>query len=534
MTSKRSIARWTAATMLTAVALSACSSGGTNATAEAAGDPVPGGTLVFGTAADPICVDPNQTDLTATRDILRQVADSLVDADPDTGEIVPWLATSWEVNDNATVFDFTLREDVTFSNGEVFDANAVKAFLDGIRDLGGRAVNASSYIEGYVGTEVLAPNQARVTFTVPNASFLQALSTVNMGVLAPSTYQVAPEQRCLGEITASGAFVLDHYTPTQEVVLTKRTGYAWPSGNAEHDGEAYLDRIEFRVIPEASVRVGSLRSGDVQMIDTVPVQDEENLGASGLGLLTTNRPGTVFELLTNNSHPILADKSVRQAIQYGLDLEEYKATILLPRNNVATSILSSTTPFYTDFSEYIRYAPDEAVELLEQAGWTPGPDGIRVKDGQRLSLTILNGHSGGTSQYELVAQQLARIGVEIKIQNVSRAEMLAAVDSGDYEFVPYGFTRADPAALTMHFSTKRNNPLRLPPSELETYLDEQAAAPVAEDRQAAVDKAAEYIVANNLVILLNEQSTAYAYNGVAGADWAPGGQLSLFDAWVQD
>lgn len=534
MKRKRGIGRLTAALMLSAVAVSACSGGGTKATTEATGDPVPGGTLIFGTAADPICVDPNQTDLTATRDILRQVADSLVDADPETGEIVPWLATAWEVNDNATVFDFTLRTDVTFSNGEVFDAAAVKTFIDGIRDLGGRAVNASSYLGGYVGTEVVAPDRARVTFDTPNASFLQALSTVNMAVLSPSTYQVAPEQRCLGDISASGAFVLDHYTPTQEVVLTKRAGYAWPTGNAEHDGEAYLDRVEFRVIPEASVRVGSLRSGDVDMIDTVPIQDEENLDASGFGLLTTNRPGTVSEYLTNNSSPILQDESVRRAIQLGIDLEEYKETILFPRNNVATSILSSTTPFYTDFSEYIRYDPDESVKLLDAAGWKPGADGIREKDGQRLSLTIVNGQTGGTAQHELVAQHLARIGVELKIKNVSRAEMLAALDTGDYDFVPYGFTRADPAALTMHFSTKRNNPLRLQPTELETYLDEQAASPVAADRQAAVDKAAEYIVEHALVILLAEQSTAYAYDGVQGAAWAPGGQLSLFDAWIQD
>ncbi len=243
MTSTRSIARWTAAVMLTAGALSACSSGGANATAEAAGDPAPGGTLVFGTAADPICVDPNQTDLTATRDILRQVADSLVDADPDTGEIVPWLATSWKVNDNATVFDFTLREDVTFSNGEVFDANAVKAFLDGIRDLGGRAVNASSYIEGYVGTEVVTPNQARVTFTVPNASFLQALSTVNMGVLAPSTYQVAPEQRCLGRSPPP--------VPSFSTTTPPRRKWCLPSGPAMH-GPAATPTTTARPISTAS------------------------------------------------------------------------------------------------------------------------------------------------------------------------------------------------------------------------------------------------------------------------------------------
>ncbi|MFD1811420.1 ABC transporter substrate-binding protein [Rhodococcus gannanensis] len=534
MSAIRRPGRWLATTALAAVVLSACSSGSASTDVSAAGDPVSGGTLVYGTSADPICVDPNQTDLTATRDMVRQVADSLVDADPETGEIVPWLATSWVVNDNATAFDFTLRSGVTFSNGEAFDAAAVKSYLDGVRDLGGRAVNASSYLEGYVGTEVTGTDQVRVTFDVPNASFLQALSTVNMGILSPSTYRLPPEQRCLGQIVGTGAFVLDHYTPTQEVVLTKRAGYDWPSANAAHTGEAYLDSVVFRVIPEASVRVGSLRSGDVDIINQVPTQDEENLEASGFGLLTTNNPGTVSEYLTNNASPVLKDEAVRKAIQLGIDREEYKATILLPRNNVATSILSSTTPYYTDFSEYIRYAPDEAEKLLDDAGWKVGSDGIRAKDGQRLSVTLVNGQSGGTAAYELVAQHLQRIGVELVIKNVSRAEMLAALDTGDYDFVPYGFTRADPAALTMHFSTKRNNPLHLQPSELETYLDAQAAAPVAADRQAAVDKAAEYILEHALVIVLAEQSIAHAHDStVHGVAWEPGAQISLYDTWIQ-
>ncbi|MFC9839587.1 ABC transporter substrate-binding protein [Rhodococcus sp. NPDC127530] len=535
MDRKRRIERWAAVPVLAALTLSGCSSGGATYSAEAAGDPVAGGTLVVGTATDPICVDPNQTDLTPTRDILRQVGDSLVDADPQTGEIVPWLATTWEINDNATVFDFTLRQNVTFSNGEVFDGAAVKAYLDGVKALGGRAVNASSYLEGYAGTEVVAPDKVRVTFGVPNASFLQALSTVNMAVLSPSTYQLAPEQRCLGQIVGTGAFLLDHYTPTQEVVLTKRVGYGWPSGNANHTGEAYLDRVEFRVIPEASVRVGSLRSGDVDLVNSVPTQDEENLEASGFGLLATNNPGTVTEYLTNNASPVLSDEAVRRAIQLGIDREEYKSTILLPRNNVATSILSSTTPYYTDFSELVRYDPEESARILDQAGWRVGADGIREKDGQRLTVTLVNGQSGSTAPYELVAQQLQRIGVELIINNVSRAEMLAALDSGNYDFVPYGFTRADPAALTMHFSTKRNNPLHLQPSELETYLDAQAAAARPEDRQVAVDNAARYILEHALVIVIAEQSVAHAHAAnVHGVAFEPGVQLSLYDAWIQD
>lgn len=495
-----------------------------------------GGSIVYGIAGDPICVDPNQTDLTASRDILRQVADSVVDADPDTGEIVPWLATAWEVNDDATQFDFTLRTDVTFSDGEAFDATAFKTFLDGVDALGGKAINASSYLDGYAGTEVVAADHARVTFSAPHASFLQELSTVNLAVLAPATYtSTSAEDRCLGKIIGSGAYTLDSFTPAQEVVLSARDDYDWPSANAEHEGRAYLDQITFRVVPEAGVRSGGLSSGDLDGINSVARQDELALSDAGFTVLSTNNPGTVSEYLTNNSSPVLKDPAVRKAIQIGIDRQQIKDTLLLPRNNIATSILSSTTPYYTDFSQYIYTDTDEAKKLLDDAGWVPGADGIRAKDGLRLSVNVVNGQSGGTDREELVAQQLAQIGVELTITNVSRAEMLAALDSGDYDFVPYGFTRADPAALTMHFSTLRNNPLHLQPSVLDDYLAQQAAATDPAARQEAVDDAAEYILKNNLVIVFTEQSSVHTLNpALKDVHWEPGAQLTFYDAWLDE
>lgn len=498
------------------------------------GEPSPGGSIIYGVSADPICVDPNQTDLTATRDIARTFADSVVNADPHTGEIVPWLATEWQVNENATVFDFTFREGVTFSNGEVFDAAAFKTFLDGIKGLGGRAVNASTYIEGYAGTEVTGELTAQVTFTQPNASFLQALSTVNMGVLSPSTYtSTSPEERCLGKVIGSGPFVLDSFIPAQEVVVSKRSGYAWPSANDTHEGEAYLDSITFRVVPEAGQRAGGLRSNTLHGINSVPAQDEPSLESQGFTLFTANNPGTVSEYLTNNSSPTLKDPAVRKAIQLGINNAEARDTLLLPRYNLATSILSSTTPYYTDFSEFLYFDPEEARQILDAAGWTVGSDGIREKDGVRLSVEVVNGQSGPTTAHELRAQQLAEIGVELTIKQVSRAEMLAALDSGDYDFVPYGFTRADPAALNMHFTTKRNNPLHLEPSILDEHLKRADAAADQASRQAAVDDAARYILEHNLVIVFNEQTIAHALSPqLQGLRWEPGVQISFYGAWL--
>lgn len=507
----------------------------TNGETTPAGEPRSGGSIIYGISADPICVDPNQTDLTASRDIARTFAASTLSADPETGEIAPWLATEWTVNEDATEFEFTFREDVTFSNGEAFDAEAFKTFLDGIDDLGGRAINASTYIDGYVGTEVLDDYRASVTFDVPNASFLQALSTVNMAVLAPSTYTgTSPEERCLGDLSGAGPFVLDSFVPAQEVVVKKREGYNWPTQFDAHEGDAYLDEITFRVVPESTQRAGGLRSGTLDGINSVASQDEPVLESEGYTLATANNPGTVSQYLTNNSSPTLSDPAVRKAIQLGINNEEYRDTLLLPRFNLATSVLSSTTPHYTDFSQYLYFDPEEARQILDDAGWVEGADGIRVKDGVRLSVEVVDGQSGSAAPHELRAQQLADIGVELTIKPVSRAEMLASLDTGDYDFVPYGFTRADPAALNMHFTSKRNNPLHLEPSVLDEHLEAADAASDPADRQVAVDQAVEYILENNIVIVFNEQAQAHAFSpDLHGIRWEPGVQLSFYDAWLE-
>ncbi len=516
-----------------ALVLSGCSDEGSSESG-GSGTPSSGGEITYATSADPICVDPNQTDLTASRDIARTFAASTLQADPETGEILPWLATEWSSNDDATEFSFTFRDDVTFSDGDVFDATAFQTFLDGVVALGGKAVNASTYLEGYEGTTVVDDTHATVSFSAPNASFLQALTTVNLAVLSPSTYaETTPEERCLGELAGAGPFVLESFTPAQSVEVTKRDGYDWPSGLDQHEGEAYLDKITFLVVTEAGQRVGGLQSDSVQGFNQVAPQDEPALEEAGFQLLTANNPGTVSEYLTNNSGPVLSDPAVREAIQLGIDNEEYRDTLLLPRINLATSILSSTTPHYTDFSEYLQHDPAEAERVLDEAGWEPGSDGIRVKDGQRLTVEVLNGQSDGNTAHELRAQQLEKIGVELTIREVSRAEMLAALDSGEYDFVPYGFTRADAAALNMHFTTKRNNPLHLEPSVLDDHLAAADAAADPDDRQQAVDQAVEHILSNHLVIVFTEQSIAHAFSPqVKDVSWQPGVQISFYDAWL--
>ena len=110
---------------------------------------MPGGRYVHALEADPLgCLDPAQQRYHVALNITRQLSDSLVDQDPETGEIVPWLAKSWDVSTDATTFTFHLVDGATFSDGAPIDAAAVKANFDRIAALGPKAIGAVRLVRG--------------------------------------------------------------------------------------------------------------------------------------------------------------------------------------------------------------------------------------------------------------------------------------------------------------------------------------------------------------------------------------------------
>ena len=202
-----------------------------------------GGTLRYGLQADPQCLDPRQGGLTVSLTVTRSVVDSLLDPDPETGEIAPWLAESWEVNEDASAFTFHLRDDVTFSDGEKLTAELVKKNFDSVAELGPLAGLPLQYLTGYEGTEVVDEHTATVTFAAPNAQFLQAASSMSLGLLSSESLDKTPEELCTGQYAASGPFTIESYEPSTSVAIVRREGYDWAPARAAHTGDAYLDRV---------------------------------------------------------------------------------------------------------------------------------------------------------------------------------------------------------------------------------------------------------------------------------------------------
>ncbi|WP_163550244.1 ABC transporter substrate-binding protein [Candidatus Frankia nodulisporulans] len=439
-----------------AVTLAACGSGGGSGS-DAAGSggsqgdkPVSGGRLKLAFWNDlQGCIDPNQVYWIESRSLDRNIADSLTDQDPKTGKIVPWLATSWTVNPQATEFTFKLRTDATFSDGTKLDAAAVKTTFDGLKELGPRSILGVTYLAGYTSTTVVDPATVKVDFAKPNAAFLQATSTTTLAILSPATYKETPEARCAGKVIGSGAFTLDSYTTAKSAKLTRRAGYAWPSSLVANKGEAHLQGIDVSYISEDSVRVGSLTGGSIDIAwprQPISEADQQVIKASGATIETRALPG-ISGLLTPNitgGRP-LADLAVRKAVLKALDLSSYAKTLFWDDYPAAKSPLTSSTPYFTDESAKLTHDPSGAAKLLDGAGWTLGSDGYRHKDGKKLSLTYLSPAPSPGDQ--LIQDQLKKVGVDLQIKVVTQAQYTPLANAGEYDLAGTYLTRADPSVL---------------------------------------------------------------------------------------
>ncbi|KUN76050.1 ABC transporter substrate-binding protein [Streptomyces griseoruber] len=528
--------RWAALTALvtTGVLLTACGSN-TDNSGSGDGPAKSGGTLTFAVGSDAGCVDPQQVGSNDTIYSVRQLVDSLTDQDPKTGKIVPWLAKSWDISSDTTTFTFHLRSGVTFSDGSKLTAQVVKDNFDAVPKLGALGTLAQGYLSGVTSTTVVDPLTVKVTFAQPNAQFLQATSTHSLGIESSASVKRTPQQKCSDGVIGSGPFVLKQYVQNQSITLARRTGYAWGSSRWSKKGEAYLDKLVFKVVPEAGVRAGSLQSGQVDAIGSVGRANEAALKGGQVTLQRRANPGVVFGLGLNNSRPELKDARVRQAILFAIDRQQIADTVFPTGTRAATSVLAHTTPDYTDLSSDLSLDAAKAKSLLDAAGWKAGSDGVRTKDGKKLSLTIDWIPNSATNQpaLELIQQQLKAVGVQVTLKQLQITQLAPTLQSGDYDVAWGNITRADPDILRSNFSTRLANFYRVPAGSLDTALSAQAATTDAAKRKQLVGEAQQLIVQNAYYVPVVELQTQLGVSKkVHGLAFDASSRIQLHDTWI--
>ncbi|WP_051389345.1 ABC transporter substrate-binding protein [Arthrobacter sp. 35W] len=510
------------AALLAGGALASCSTGETAATG------TPAENVVFALKEDPGCMDPQQVTLTTALNVSRQLTDSLLDQDPATGELKPWLATKWEPNADLTKFTFTLRDGVTFSDGTAMTADVAKANLDALFALGAKASLASQLLAGYTGTDVADASSFTVNFSAPNAQFLQGSSTTTLGMLSLATTAATAEARCQ-TVVGSGPFVLDSYTKNDSVEISKRAGYNWGSELREHTGEALTAHVSFPIILENSVRTGGLASGEFDVIQDLPYADESRFTAGEYHLYAAANPGIPNSLVANTSAGVLADTNVRQAIMMGLDRNEINTLAGSASGKAPTSALTSTTSGYVSQADAMKFNADGAKAKLESAGWAMGSDGFYAKDGQKLTVTVTAFYAQDV--LEAAQMQLKKIGVDLQLKMVTAGDFFGAVAKKDYEFLGAALTRTDPDVLRVALSAKSKAAWAVVADrELEELLAAQASTADTAKRQEIVAKIQKRTIDQAYVIPTLETVQLHASSAkVTGIEFDSASRVNLFD-----
>ncbi len=455
--------------------------------------------------------------------VVANIADRLLYQDPDTLELSPWIATSLpEVNEDATEYTFHIRTDVTYSDGTPLTAeNVVRNFdLYGLGD-SERMLTSSEQITNYERGEVIDEDTVRFHFSAPAPGFAQATSSFNAGLLADATLELANDGFAPGNATGvigSGPFVITHEELGTRLVLDAREDYDWAPPAHPHQGPALLDGIDYVLASEDSVRVGGLVAGQADVARQIEAPVEKHLQEQGINVTWHGTNGVNNTLSFRFMHPHLRDIRMRQALIHAIDREEIMHTLFSDSYVPATSALAHTALGYQEQEDAYVHDAARAKELFDELGWVPGPDGIRTRDGERLSFTINEAVPQPRSREIItkIQEQLRRVGVEIHLNPGDNATQNA--DSKDYGKIQIRHTmvgRADYDVIkSMWHSTNRNELLNgsddtVHDQHLDDMLHDIASLAAEEDRAAKTREVQDYLTEQAYILPLFEEPVVY-------------------------
>ncbi|WP_416413779.1 TIGR04028 family ABC transporter substrate-binding protein [Pantoea sp. App145] len=518
--------------------------------AHAADTPVKGGTLIYLEQQPHTNLYPPAGGFYPNGGILNQITDKLTWQNPKTLQVEPWIAESWSSNTDKTEYTFKIRPGVTFSDGTPLDANAVAKNFD-TYGLGNKALRlpVSEVINNYDHSEVIDPLTVKFYFTKPSPGFLQGTATIGSGLVSLSTLKRSFDQ--LGDarhIIGSGPFVVSNEQLGREVDLVARKDYHWGPKNIAQQGPANLDGIKFIVTPEDSVRIGALLAGQADFIRQVQAYDEKQAKQQNFPIYAAPTRGVNDSISFRPDNPLVSDLKVRQALLHATNAQQVVQTLFSPNYPQATSVIAASAAGYVNLSDKLNYDPTLAKQLLDEAGWKPGSDGIREKGGEKLALTVYESPPQPQNKevLQLVAQQWRQVGVALTVKaGDAGSKTLDNLDPLKTPLTVSEVGRADPDVVkSMFYPTNRDALLQKGGSsdkvksfrddKLNTLLVNISAEVDAQKRLQLTGDAQRYLLDNAYVIPIFEEPQVFA-----GAPWLKGvsfeavGRPSFYGAWLE-
>ena len=375
------------------------------------------GTLRFGLDFDFETFDPARSGSYIERVVNTAMCDQLLDIDPQLN-LVPQLATSWEWSADQLALTLHLRAGVVFQDGAPFDAEAVRANIERYRTAPYSARRVE--LKSLAGVDALDPLTVRIRLSEPFAPLPALLANRPGLMLSPRTLD-QPTEAISAHPVCAGPFTLVERVAQDHITLQRFPGY-WDAANV------HLDRIEFKIMTDSTVRQVNLQSGQLDIANRLAATDVSAVEASK-GLRVVSSPSIGFEMISFNlgngpssDTPFGHDVRVRQAFAKSIDLAGINQVVFEGRMIPSTQTEPPGSRYWNPAFPVVPRDLAGAKALLAQAG-VPHP---------KVALSVVNNPTD-VQVGEVIQSMAAEAGFEVTVRKGESVSQTAAAARGDYQ-----------------------------------------------------------------------------------------------------
>ncbi|MBI4278034.1 MAG: ABC transporter substrate-binding protein [Armatimonadetes bacterium] len=373
------------------------------------------------------------------RNALSLVYETLVTFNPDLS-IRPLLAKSWEVAPDGVTWTFRLRDDVIYHDGTRFRAQDVIFNLERQLEPNSRSLNAPVFRDAIRSMKVIDDHTVQFATNGRYAIFLNVMAGWGAGMACPEQVKrLGQDFNQTG--CGTGPYRIERFVPRDRAELVAFDRYWGP--------RLSFPRITLRFIPEETARVAALLSRQTHLMIDVPVHQAAFLRGRGEITLITTNPVRTSHVGMRLTVPPLNDLRVRQAIVHAVDVTKLVQKVFAGN---AIPYLGPQHPVLPGFDATVglyKYDPQQSARLLEEAGWRTGPDGVRAREGRRLTIEMLVRPTDRDVRIgEVMQQDLRQVGMEITLRRVDPATYVGEMARGRHQLHIWGWTNAESDVLS--------------------------------------------------------------------------------------
>lgn len=344
----------------------------------------------------------------------------------------PALAQSWEISDDGKVYTFKIRPGVTFSDGEVCDAIAIKANFDAIIENKER----HTWLEMMnllVSVEAPDADTFVISLSEPYYPMLTELGVTRpFAMISPKAMKDGSTKDGVNGHIGTGPYILTDFVIDEYAVFEANENY-WGKQPA-------IKTIRVKVIPDNQTRIMALEKGEIDLIFGKNMIDAEavNKYASSQDFsVELSEPTSTRQIVLNTTNAILKDKMVRQALQHATDKQSISDGVFYGLEKPADTLFATTVPYCDIDLKAYEFDIDQAATMLDTAGWKLGSDGIREKDGQKMVLTLLYNSDSVTEQTisEYLQGEYRKLGIDLAIKGEEEQSYRDNMKAGHFDLV---------------------------------------------------------------------------------------------------